>query len=69
MNIMKKNMEWNNMATEFVVFFIENTATRLGFSGDRNERYKEMKRLDAIELFFVFQLCYSEYPKQKINCE
>lgn len=42
-------MKWDEKATEFVVFCIENTATRLGISGD--ELYKEMKRLDAIEKF------------------
>lgn len=42
-------MGWNDKATEFVVFCIGNTATRLGISGD--ELYKEMKRLDAIEKF------------------
>lgn len=42
-------MEWNDKATEFVVFCIENTAARLGISGD--ELYKEMKRLDAIKEF------------------
>ena len=42
-------MEWDDKATEFVVFCIENTATRLGISGD--ELYKEMRRLDAIEKF------------------
>ncbi|MBR2290920.1 MAG: DUF3791 domain-containing protein [Prevotella sp.] len=42
-------MEWDDKATEFVVFCIENTATRLGISGD--ELYKEMKRLGAIERF------------------
>ena len=47
--IMKENMEWSDKATEFVVFCIENTATRLGISGD--ELYQEMKRLDAIEKF------------------
>ena len=48
-------MEWDDKATEFVVFCIENTATRLGISGD--ELYKEMKRLDAIEKFL-----YPSYP-------
>jgi hypothetical protein len=42
-------MDWTDKATEFVVFCIENTANRLGISGD--ELYKEMKRLDAIEKF------------------
>ena len=42
-------MEWDDKATEFAVFCIENTATRLGISGD--ELYKEMRRLDAIEKF------------------
>ena len=46
---MKEKMEWDDKATEFAVFCIENTATRLGISGD--ELYKEMKRLGAIEKF------------------
>ena len=48
-------MDWTDKATEFVVFCIENTATRLGISGD--ELYKEMKRLDAIKKFL-----YPSYP-------
>ena len=42
-------METTDRATEFVVFCIENTAMRLGISGD--ELYREMKRLNAIEDF------------------
>lgn len=39
-------MEITDRATEFVVFCIENTAMRLGISGD--ELYREMKRLNAV---------------------
>ena len=42
-------MEITDRATEFVVFCIENTAIRLGISGD--ELYREMKRLNAVEEF------------------
>ena len=42
-------METTDRATEFVVFCIENTAMRLGISGD--ELYREMKRLNAVEEF------------------
>ena len=48
-------METTDRATEFVVFCIENTAMRLGISGDI--LYKEMKRLNAIEEFL-----YPSYP-------
>ena len=48
-------METSDRATEFVVFCIENTAMRLGISGD--ELYREMKRLNAVEEFL-----YPSYP-------
>lgn len=48
-------MDTTDKATEFVVFCIENTAMRLGISGD--ELYREMKRLNAVEDFL-----YPSYP-------
>ena len=48
-------MNKEDKATEFVVFCIENTASRLGISGA--ELYQELRRIDAVRKFL-----YPSYP-------